>query len=84
MTTTAKSKQPSEAFQAALKDLKLIWEGGVIHTHTPRRKEQTRIKLQKHKELVELGKKERLSAKFISHELTKLESNCLLCDKRLI
>jgi hypothetical protein len=51
MTTTAKSKQPSEVFQAALKDLKLIWEGGVIHTHTPRQKEQTRIKLQKHKSL---------------------------------
>jgi hypothetical protein len=84
MTSTARSKQPSEAFQAALKDLKLIWEGGVIHTHTPRRKEQTRIKLQKHKELIELGKKESLSAKFISHELTKLESNCLLCNKRFI
>jgi hypothetical protein len=49
MTTTAKSKQPSEVFQAALKDLKLIWEGGVIHTHTPRRKEHEDRNIKKRK-----------------------------------
>jgi hypothetical protein len=68
-TPTAKSKKPSKEFLAALKDLKLIWDAGRIYFHMPELKERTRIKLQKQDDLVELGRKEGLSPKFVYHEL---------------
>jgi hypothetical protein len=73
-TPTAKSKKPSKEFLTALKDLNLIWDAGRIYFHIPKLKERTRIKLQKQDDLVELGRKEGLSPKFVYHELRKEES----------
>jgi hypothetical protein len=83
-TPTAKSKKPSKEFLTALKDLKLIWDAGRIYFHIPELKERTRIKLQKQDDLVELGRKEGLSPKFVYHELRKEESNCLICNKQIV
>jgi hypothetical protein len=76
MITAAESKEPSQDFLNALKDLKLIWNDDSTDYDIELLEKQ-------YSSLHALGKREGLSFNFIDYKLHEIETSCKECNQQI-